>query len=201
MARDFRVLCLTFADNIASLISCFVVTALLWELSSTLSTPNWSLTIVACSIGLTCWKRVYLTIAYRTEPLRLEFHFRGALQTTVNVVAYAEFESVLEIDKNRNVIYDYWDGHPADRPSTGDGFEHRVRLWRRRTPRWTACNNWRFADRLRVQHRRRRRTGRTLDSAVPVLRRARRILLFVRSAASPRGVPHLLEQTLFRVDS
>ena len=201
MARDFRVLCLTFADNIASLISCFVVTALLWELSSTLSTPNWSLTIVACSIGLTCWKRVYRTIAYRTEPLRLEFHFRAALQTTVNVVAYAEFESVLEIDKNRNVIYDYWDGHPADRPSTGDGSEHRVRLWRRRTQRWTACNNWRFADRLRVQHRRRRRTGRTLDSAVPVLRRARRILLFVRSATSSRGVPHLLEQTLFRVDS
>ena len=39
--------------------------------------------------------------------LRLEFHFREALRTTVNVVAYAEFESVLEIDKNRNVIYDY----------------------------------------------------------------------------------------------
>ncbi|KAI0209956.1 hypothetical protein LSAT2_005325 [Lamellibrachia satsuma] len=39
--------------------------------------------------------------------LRLEFHFRAALRTTVNVVAYAEFESVLEIDKNRNVIYDY----------------------------------------------------------------------------------------------
>ena len=39
--------------------------------------------------------------------LRLEFHFREALRTTVNVVAYAEFESVLEIDKNRNVIHDY----------------------------------------------------------------------------------------------
>ena len=39
--------------------------------------------------------------------LRIEFHFREALRTTVNVVAYAEFESVLEIDKNRNVIYDY----------------------------------------------------------------------------------------------
>ena len=54
IARDFRVLCLTFADNIASLISCFVVTVLLCELSSTLSTPIWSLTIIACSIGLTC---------------------------------------------------------------------------------------------------------------------------------------------------
>ena len=39
--------------------------------------------------------------------LRIEFHFREALRVTVNVVAYAEFESVLEIDKNRNVIYDY----------------------------------------------------------------------------------------------
>ncbi|KAI0212525.1 hypothetical protein LSAT2_002568 [Lamellibrachia satsuma] len=39
--------------------------------------------------------------------LRIELHFRNALPTTVNVVAYAEFESVLEIDKNRNVIYDY----------------------------------------------------------------------------------------------
>ena len=39
--------------------------------------------------------------------LRIEFHFREALRTTVNVVAYAEFESVLELDKNRNVIYDY----------------------------------------------------------------------------------------------
>ena len=43
----------------------------------------------------------------QTGNLRIEFHFREALRTTVNVVAYAEFESVLEIDKNRNVIYDY----------------------------------------------------------------------------------------------
>ena len=39
--------------------------------------------------------------------LRIELHFRNALQTTVNVIAYAEFESVLEIDKSRNVICDY----------------------------------------------------------------------------------------------
>ncbi|KAI0242984.1 hypothetical protein LSAT2_009527 [Lamellibrachia satsuma] len=39
--------------------------------------------------------------------LRIELHFRDALPTTVNVIAYAEFESVLEIDKSRNVIYDY----------------------------------------------------------------------------------------------
>ena len=37
--------------------------------------------------------------------LRIELHFRDVLPNTVNVVAYAE--SVLEIDKSRNVIYDY----------------------------------------------------------------------------------------------
>ena len=36
---------------------------------------------------------------------RLEMQFRDALPTTVNVIAYTEFESVLEIQKSR--IYDY----------------------------------------------------------------------------------------------
>ena len=39
--------------------------------------------------------------------LRIELHFREALRTTVNIIAYAEFESVLEIDKSRNVICDF----------------------------------------------------------------------------------------------
>ena len=39
--------------------------------------------------------------------LRIELHFSNALPTTVNVIAYAEFESVLDIDKSRNVICDY----------------------------------------------------------------------------------------------
>ena len=39
--------------------------------------------------------------------LRVELHLRDALPTTVNVIAYAKFESVLEIGKSRNVIYDY----------------------------------------------------------------------------------------------
>ena len=39
--------------------------------------------------------------------LRIELHFRDALPTTVNVITYAEFESLLEIVKSRNVIYDY----------------------------------------------------------------------------------------------
>ena len=37
--------------------------------------------------------------------VRIEIHFRDALPTIVNVFAYAEF--VLEIDKSRNIIYDY----------------------------------------------------------------------------------------------
>ena len=39
--------------------------------------------------------------------LRIELHFRNALLNTVNVVVYAEFESVLEIAKSRNIFYDY----------------------------------------------------------------------------------------------
>ena len=35
-------------------------------------------------------------------------HFATALEQTVNVVVYDEFEAVLEIDKGRNIIYNYW---------------------------------------------------------------------------------------------
>ena len=37
--------------------------------------------------------------------LRIEIHFAEALTQTVNVIVYAEFEAVLEIDKGRNIIY------------------------------------------------------------------------------------------------
>ncbi|KAI0219718.1 hypothetical protein LSAT2_028760 [Lamellibrachia satsuma] len=49
----------------------------------------------------------YTFFCFDLTPDQCEFHCREALRTTVNVVAYAEFESVLEIDKNGNVIYDY----------------------------------------------------------------------------------------------
>jgi hypothetical protein len=39
--------------------------------------------------------------------LRVEMHFAEALQRTINVVVYAEFESVIQIDRNRNVMFDY----------------------------------------------------------------------------------------------
>ena len=39
--------------------------------------------------------------------LRIEMHFATALEHTVKVVVYGEFEDVLEIDKSRNIIYNY----------------------------------------------------------------------------------------------
>ena len=39
--------------------------------------------------------------------VRLDLKFGVALPNTINVIAYAEFESVLEIDKSRNSIIDY----------------------------------------------------------------------------------------------
>ena len=76
--------------------------------------------------------------------LRIELHFRDALTTTVNVIAYAEFESVLEIDKSRNVIYDYWYRHPADRQTTGDGPAHQINISQCRTQRRTAYEDTAF---------------------------------------------------------
>ena len=39
--------------------------------------------------------------------VRLDSKFGTALPNTINVIAYAEFENVLEIDKSRNIIIDY----------------------------------------------------------------------------------------------
>ena len=38
---------------------------------------------------------------------RVELKFGTALPNTVTVVAYAEFENVIEIDRNRNIVYDF----------------------------------------------------------------------------------------------
>ena len=43
----------------------------------------------------------------RKGNLRIEMHFATALEHTVNVVVYGEFEAVLEIDKGSNIIYNY----------------------------------------------------------------------------------------------
>ena len=39
--------------------------------------------------------------------LRLEIHFAEALAGNINVVLYAEFDNVIEIDRNRQVLFDY----------------------------------------------------------------------------------------------
>ncbi len=39
--------------------------------------------------------------------LRLEVNFRQPLAQTINVIVYAEFENIIEIDKSRNIIFDY----------------------------------------------------------------------------------------------
>jgi len=43
----------------------------------------------------------------RTGTVRLELKFAAALASTINVVCYAEFESLIEIVKYRNVIAPY----------------------------------------------------------------------------------------------
>jgi hypothetical protein len=39
--------------------------------------------------------------------LRVEIHFADALTATINVIMYAEFDNVIEIDRNRQVLFDY----------------------------------------------------------------------------------------------
>ena len=39
--------------------------------------------------------------------VRLVLKFREALNENVTAIAYAEFQNVIEIDRNRNVIYDF----------------------------------------------------------------------------------------------
>jgi hypothetical protein len=39
--------------------------------------------------------------------LRMEIHFAEALTATINVLMYAEFDNVIEFDRNRQVLFDY----------------------------------------------------------------------------------------------
>jgi len=43
----------------------------------------------------------------RQGSVRLVLKFSQALATTVTVVVYVEFKNVIEIDRNRNIIYDF----------------------------------------------------------------------------------------------
>ena len=61
--------------------------------------------------------------------LRIEMHFATALEQTVNLVVYGEFKAVLEIDKGRNIIYNYW-----WRPTVYHDFWHGTR--------WSVITKW-----------------------------------------------------------
>ena len=39
--------------------------------------------------------------------VRVDMKFSVALPNTINVIVYAEFENIIEIDRTRNVIFDY----------------------------------------------------------------------------------------------
>ena len=43
----------------------------------------------------------------KTGNLRLELHFSTQLARAINVIVYAEFDNVIEIDKARNVLFNY----------------------------------------------------------------------------------------------
>jgi len=43
----------------------------------------------------------------RQGSVRQALKFSRALEATVTVMAYAEFENVIEIDRNRNVVFDF----------------------------------------------------------------------------------------------
>jgi hypothetical protein len=43
----------------------------------------------------------------RHGAVRIDMTFGEALPHTVTVIAYAEFENIIEIDRNRNVVFDF----------------------------------------------------------------------------------------------
>ena len=43
----------------------------------------------------------------RHGTVRVDLKFGTALPHTVSVVAYAEFENIIEIDRNRNIVFDF----------------------------------------------------------------------------------------------
>ena len=43
----------------------------------------------------------------RQASVRLALKFSDPLEETISVVVYAEFENVIEVDRDRNVIFDF----------------------------------------------------------------------------------------------
>ena len=60
--------------------------------------------------ALTCPQptaRMIIVSLPKQGNLLLELHFGQALTNTVNLIIYAEFQNVIEINASRNVLYDY----------------------------------------------------------------------------------------------
>ena len=43
----------------------------------------------------------------RDGSVRIDLKFANPLPNTINVIAYAEFENLIELDRNRNIVFDY----------------------------------------------------------------------------------------------
>jgi hypothetical protein len=50
--------------------------------------------------------KVRLIFWVKQGNLRVEIEFADALTATINVIMYAEFDNVIEIDRNRQVLFD-----------------------------------------------------------------------------------------------
>ena len=87
--------------------------------------------------------------------LRIEMHFAAALQQTINVVVYAEFESVLKSTR-AGTSSTISDGDKPDCASPGEICTNSFDRSRRRTQRRTAYDDRCFPVRLRMQYSRRR---------------------------------------------
>jgi hypothetical protein len=44
---------------------------------------------------------------HREGSVRVEIKFGTALPATINVIVYGEFENVMEIDRSKNILFDY----------------------------------------------------------------------------------------------
>jgi len=43
----------------------------------------------------------------RQGSVRLALKFAAALAATVTIIAYAEFENIIEVDRDRDVVFDF----------------------------------------------------------------------------------------------
>ena len=97
--------------------------------------------------------------------LRVEIHFAEALIATINVIMYAEFENVIEIDRNRQVVFDYsaYMNTFRDRSRTENTPKHQKRFQRSVRQKQTTQKIKRTFG-LDREYGPGRSTGNTLDS-------------------------------------